>query len=302
VSEALLFAVALWAQPAGPRPNDPPPHVQFVRTLAPAVTPAEPRLGDLVRVDIPAHDFRLEHAVTGFGCRTRFHPNGERLSAFVAVPTDTSTGAHILHLQLGKELREVSLRVGPRDVKVTELRVDRKFTKERSPALQARLAEERARIEAMWTQTPRLSRASDGLGEATRPVPGRPSSRFGNQRRFNGELRSEHYGLDLRGRTGTPVKAALPGLVALSEDRWGSGGTVYLDHGGGLLTGYFHLSERAVEVGEQVEAGTRIGAVGATGRVTGPHLHWAAGVRCLKRDGAVRGMYVDPAPLLRESD
>lgn len=288
------LVLALWAQPTEPHPQ-----ARWARGVDAVVTPADPRLGDLVRVDVPARHARLRLEVSAFGCRTRFHPNGERLTAFVAVPTDTSTGTHTLRLRLGKQRLDRAVEVRARDVKVTQLRVDRKFTGERSAALKARLEEERARIQRMWARTPRLDEGLDALTEAIRPVPGPASSRFGDQRRFNGTLRSEHYGLDLRGRTGTPVKAALPGVVALSEDRWGSGGTIYIDHGGELLTGYFHLSERSVESGQRVEAGDRIGAVGATGRVTGPHLHWAAGVRCARDDGGVRGMYVDPAPLLR---
>ncbi|MEM1025034.1 MAG: M23 family metallopeptidase [Myxococcota bacterium] len=261
--------------------------------LAPRLNPTQPRLGDLLELAWPGSRLR---SVEAFGCRYAALGN----VALIAIPTDTSTGAHTLLLQVPEGVKRVGFRVRPREVKVTELSVDRKFTGRRSPELQARLDGEAERIQRMWRAPPRAEGAPEILGAAFRPVPGRVSSRFGNQRRFNGKLKSEHYGLDLRGRTGTRIRAPLSGVVALSEDRWGSGGTVYLDHGAGLLTGYFHLSERGVEAGDRVQAGQEIGAVGATGRVTGPHLHWAAALRCQKPDGGYRGMYVDPEPLLRD--
>ena len=92
---------------------------------------------------------------------------------------------------------------------------------------------------------------------------------------FNGELRSRHTGLDLRGAMGDPIRAANSGRVALSDDLFFNGGAVFIDHGLGVYTGYFHMSRREVEEGEWVEQGQVIGRVGATGRVTGPHLHWS---------------------------
>ncbi|WP_420634369.1 M23 family metallopeptidase [Candidatus Palauibacter sp.] len=81
-------------------------------------------------------------------------------------------------------------------------------------------------------------------------------------------------GLDLAGRWGDTVTAAADGVVALVDDFLLAGNIVYLNHGGGLLSGYFHLSEQLVQAGDRVSAGTPIGLVGASGRVTGPHLHW----------------------------
>lgn len=114
------------------------------------------------------------------------------------------------------------------------------------------------------------------------PRPHRVTSPFGQRRLFNGELRSRHWGLDLAGRVGDPVRAAARGRVVLARDLYFAGNTVFLDHGHGVVTGYSHLSEIAVQVGDTVESGQALGEVGATGRVTGPHLHWTlrvAGVR-----------------------
>jgi len=125
-----------------------------------------------------------------------------------------------------------------------------------------------------------------------RPVPGENTSVFGARRVFNGTPSPPHSGLDLRAPTGTPVRAAGPGIVALADDLYYAGRTVILDHGGGLFTIYAHLSELRVEEGDRVETGRVIGLSGATGRVTGPHLHWG---------GKIGERIFDPSALLSAS-
>ena len=107
------------------------------------------------------------------------------------------------------------------------------------------------------------------------PVQGRISGRFGNGRVYNGQPGSGHSGMDIAVPTGTPVKAPAAGVVTFAApDLYLTGGTLLLDHGFGVSSNFLHLSRIDVKVGDRVEQGQVIGAVGATGRATGPHLHW----------------------------
>lgn len=105
---------------------------------------------------------------------------------------------------------------------------------------------------------------------------------------FNNQLRSQHTGLDIDGDTGDPVVASNSGRVILSRDLFYTGQAVYIDHGLGFMTAYFHLSRRDVSEGQWVEKGEVVGLVGATGRVTGSHLHWSL---------FVQGVSLDPLSL-----
>jgi murein DD-endopeptidase MepM/ murein hydrolase activator NlpD len=103
---------------------------------------------------------------------------------------------------------------------------------------------------------------------------------------FNGELRSRHLGVDFDGAMGEPVHAANRGVVALVGDFYYAGRVIYLNHGAGIVTAYLHLSEAVVAEGDTVASGQLIGKVGRSGRVTGPHLHWAAKYGVNSLDGA----------------
>jgi murein DD-endopeptidase MepM/ murein hydrolase activator NlpD len=153
------------------------------------------------------------------------------------------------------------------------LGVDSSFTRP-DPAVDARIARENARAREigehahdsppMWT------------APFIRPRTSVITSPFGSGRLFNGQLTSRHLGVDFRGAVGEPIRAANRGVVALVANFFLAGNVVYVDHGGGIVTAYFHMSKPLVSAGDTVSRGQVIGLIGATGRVTGPHLHWAA--------------------------
>jgi Peptidase family M23/Peptidase family M23 N-terminal domain len=133
---------------------------------------------------------------------------------------------------------------------------------------------------------------SDGLPASMRmrvPVPGPRSSSFGLRRIFNGQARSPHNGMDIAAPTGTPIRCPLVGRVIDVGDYFFSGRSVWLDHGSGLLSFYCHLDQIGCSAGQKLELGAPLGTVGATGRVTGPHLHWSI---------MLNRAYVDPALFL----
>lgn len=117
--------------------------------------------------------------------------------------------------------------------------------------------------------------SQDFLSGFRMPLRGRLTGVYGSQRILNGEPRQPHYGVDIAAPVGTPVVAPAAGTVTLAEpDLYFSGGTLIVDHGYGLSSSFLHLSEILVEVGDRVEPGDAVARVGATGRVTGPHLDW----------------------------
>ena len=155
------------------------------------------------------------------------------------------------------------------------------------PSELARIERDRESVARVWAAGPSLRRWDRAF---LLPVEAPVRENFGAKRVFNGKPRSRHNGVDLAASTGAPVVAPAPAVVALAEDLYYSGGTVILDHGEGLFTTYFHLSRIDVKLGDRVAAGEKLGAVGATGRATGPHLHWGA---------RLNGARVNPLGLLK---
>ncbi len=178
-----------------------------------------------------------------------------------------------------------TIAVSPKVVRTRRIRVNPKFVTPPKSAL-PRIEQETALLNALFRKaSPERFWAPD----AVRPVEGVAVSGFGVRSILNGQPRGPHNGLDLAAVTGTPVYAPTPGVVAFAREFYFSGNTVIVDHGHGLLSTMAHLSVIDVKEGERVAKGTLLGTVGATGRVTGPHLHWAV---------RLHGDRVDPLKLL----
>ncbi|MDE7064508.1 MAG: M23 family metallopeptidase [Desulfovibrionaceae bacterium] len=216
-------------------------------------------------------------------------------TAWLLLPVPVDAKEQTLSLSVGlagdkKVSRTVQAAVAlyDRERPVQRLTVERKYVN--PPANeQARIAEDRRKVRAVISRyTPERYWTLPLL----RPVPGGVSSLFGMKRVFNGQPRSVHRGLDLRGAAGTPIRAAADGVIALVDNLYFSGNTVYINHGLGVFTAYLHMSATDVQPGQTVRRGDVIGKVGATGRVTGPHLHLSM---------LVQGVSVDPLPLLEQA-
>jgi murein DD-endopeptidase MepM/ murein hydrolase activator NlpD len=177
------------------------------------------------------------------------------------------------------------LKVGAKTFATRRLNVAPEFVTP-PPAEQARIERERLLLNRILSAVSPRHLWGDGFG---RPADGEVISAFGVRSVFNNEARAPHRGIDFRGATGAPVRAPARGVVVLAEPLYFSGSTVVLDHGLGVFSMLAHLSRIDVKPGTVVVLGDVVGAIGATGRVTGPHLHWTL------RVGAVA---VDPLSVL----
>lgn len=206
--------------------------------------------------------------------------------AIVGIPLDTEPGqAKFDYAQEGAKDLGMFFDIRAKEYRVQQLKVPPSQVN-LSPEDEARVTREtekvRAALGAFTPNAPSTLRLSV-------PVPGSRSSSFGLRRMFNGESRKPHSGMDIAAPTGTPVKAPLAGKVLDVGSYFFNGNDVIVDHGQGLVTMYCHLSKIHVEVGQELKRGEVLGEVGATGRVTGPHLHWGV---------ALNGAMVDPALFL----
>ncbi len=280
----LALAIAVAARPAGSQPV----HSIEQVTLTPAVVDAGSP--ELIRIDAPAG------ATLGgewFGRKLQFfrgrgdHPWFALAGVDVEAPAGPSTLSITAHTPSGESINLArKIEIHPAHYRTTTLTVAPRFV---TPG-----PEELPRIKAEVELKEKIFSASASQplwsGDFVAPVQAPPTDSFGTRRVFNGELDSVHKGMDFRARTGTVVRAGNSGVVVLARPLYYEGNCVVIDHGLGLYTISMHLSRIEVHEGQPVVKGQRIGLSGDTGRVTGPHLHWA--VRW-------QNAYLDPAKMLR---
>jgi len=233
----------------------------LLRVLVKTATPASEVRGDWGGHKVyfwrDERDKNLFHAFLGVDIE---HKSGEQQLALTVTP-----------LSGPAENSAAKILVRPGHYAIEKLTVDQKFV-EPAPADAERARKEGERLSAIYA-----SRTDAKLWNAAFrfPLDGpRRGGNFGKRRVLNGEARAPHSGLDVPAPTGTPVHAAGAGRVVLADSLYYAGNAIVVDHGLGLYTFYCHLSEIKVKEGDEVKEGDLIGLVGATGRVTGPHLHW----------------------------
>src|SRR5262249_50384418 len=210
--------------------------------------------------------------VRAFNRAVAAYPAGDReWRALVGIDLDVKPGAHVVTVDAGTPARHASydLVVRPRTFRTRRLTVDEDFVTP-PPSEQARIAREAKLLESVWASP---SAQRQWAGPFLRPVPQEANSAFGTRSVFNGQPRNPHGGADFLSPGGTPVRAPNAGRIAIARSLYFTGNTVVIDHGLGVFSMLAHLSAIDVEEGETIEAGRIVGKVGATGRVTGPHLH-----------------------------
>ena len=214
-------------------------------------------------------------------------PGDDGWAAVVGVPLDqdAATPLEIVVQRGGAKEPTIHIDLQPADYRVQRLNVDRKYVDPGQEALD-RIFAERKILDAALENWRAVEIADVGMAS---PAPGKRSSSFGSRRIFNDQPRSPHKGMDIAANTGTPVRSPLPGIVTVTGDFYFNGNTVIVDHGQGLVSLYCHLSDIDVDEGAAVSTGDLLGKVGATGRVTGAHLHFAT---------YLNGTAVDPRLLL----
>lgn len=239
--------------------------------------PAQPARGSLIRVHLTPSSIDPITSLTGEIDGEPLHPTSEDQVTWTSLAPINVDGGDSVTISLtlntvhGAQTQAVSFAVAKSPYPSEKLTVAPGMA-EPDSAARARIAREGARARAvgaaahqtekLWSLPFRLPRGS------------RITSGFGTGREFNGKVTGRHMGTDFAGAIGAPVRATNRGRVVLVDRFYLAGRVVYIDHGEGLVSAYFHLTKAVVAVGQMVERGQLIGTVGRTGRVTGPHLHW----------------------------
>jgi murein DD-endopeptidase MepM/ murein hydrolase activator NlpD len=210
---------------------------------------------------------------------------GTRRKAIVGLALAVEPGEQKLEVREATDTRTVAFNVLPKKYREQKLTVPQRQV-DLSPEDEARVEKEQVRLRAVYTS---FSEAMPATFMLQVPVPGVRQNTFGSRRVFNGQSRNPHSGMDIAAGTGTPIRAPADGKVVDVGNYFFNGNNVLIDHGRGFITMYCHLSAFDVKAGDVVKTGQIIGKVGATGRVTGPHLHFGV---------LLNGASVDPSIFL----
>ncbi len=248
-----------------------------------------PYPGGVAVVKLGEPDSPVREVLFG-GARVLMVRHAEGLLAVLGLGLDVAPGRHTLHIKAGegslKPAYDTTFEVKPKFYPAQHLKISSRFMQPSPEDVQRNERDQIAiaRAKTHWS--------ADVPASFTLVIPakGPLSARFGLRRVLNGKESSSHNGLDVAVGTGTPLRAAAAGRVIATGDYFYSGQSVFVDHGQGFITLYIHMSRIDVKEGDAVERGALLGLSGATGRVTGPHLHWAV---------LLNGVYVDPELFLR---
>jgi murein DD-endopeptidase MepM/ murein hydrolase activator NlpD len=208
-------------------------------------------------------------------------------AAFVGLPITMKPGEASLEYRVGGAIHKHTFSVNDKSYTEQHITLANKAMVNPPEETLARIRAESVRQRALYNSFSTPVALSEGFAL---PLQGVTTSLFGHRRFFNGEPRSPHSGLDIAADTGTPIHAAGNGTVTLADELYFNGNTLFIDHGQGLITMYCHMSKLLAAQGDEVRQGQTIGLVGATGRVTGPHLHWSV---------SLNGARVDPTAFMQ---
>lgn len=280
---ALVAALALFGcaqpsqEPAQDRPQTPPPikpamsqappalqaAVEVAHKLTPAVEPVTVP-GGVMALAVPTDTV----AVTYRG-RPAFLIDG---TALIGVDVKADVGTHEVTLtRAGGNSERLFFEVEPKDYPEQRITLANPNLVTPPEETLKRIRSESAQMRQAYA---RFSDLPEAPAPFVQPLKGIMTSPFGRKRFFNDQPRNPHSGIDLAAVTGTPIHSPAPGVVALTGEFYFNGKSVFVDHGAGLISMMCHMDEVLVEQGSRVERGEVLGLVGATGRATGPHLHW----------------------------
>jgi len=259
---------------------------QEQRPLSVTVSPASIAPGDVVRIEVNgAAGERITATVFAQTLTFAFDEAHGVWRALAGVDLDSKPGTYPLRMSRnGAEISAPRIRIVPKPFTVRRLRVPAGFVTPPPEAREQIALDSKLLAAAYARDTPQR-----WAGAFLTPVNGTPTSNFGTRSYYNGVRRSPHAGVDFMSETGTPIRASNHGTIAMAAPLYFTGNTVMVDHGARLFSVFAHLSALHVKLGDVATPETIVGLVGATGRVTGPHLHWSV---------RLNGARVDPLSLI----